>query len=281
MPAAHRQAACFLETSHAYSERRACALVGLSRASARYRGSGRDDGELRERLHALAAERRRFGYRRLHVLLCREGWVVNHKRIYRLYREEQLSVRKRSRKRVARERCPLPAPTGPNQRWSLDFVSDALSWGRKIRMLTIVDGFTRESLAIEVDTSLSGVRVARVLDQVIERRGQMPREIVLDNGPELTSKALDQWAYEHGVRLCFIEPGKPVQNAYIESFNGRLRDECLNEHWFQSLPHAKRIIEDWRQDYNRHRPHSSLGNRSPEEFHAAWTTRPAPAGLQL
>jgi putative transposase len=255
--------------------------VGLSRSSCRYRGSGRDDGELRERLRVLAAERRRFGYRRLHVLLCREGWAVNHKRVYRLYREEGLSVRKRCRKRVARDRCPMPAPTGPDQRWSLDFVSDALSWGRKIRMLTVVDAFTRESLAIEVDTSLSGVRVARVLDQVIECRGVAPEEIVLDNGPELTSKALDQWAYEQGVRLCFIEPGKPVQNAYIESFNGRLRDECLNEHWFQSLPQARRIIEDWRIDYNQHRPHSSLGNRSPEEFRAAWTMRPAPAGLHL
>jgi putative transposase len=255
--------------------------VGLSRSSARYRGSGRDDGQLRERLRLLAGERRRFGYRRLHVLLCREGWVVNHKRVYRLYREEGLSVRKRCRKRVSWERCPLPALTGPDQRWSLDFVSDALSWGRKIRMLTIVDAFTRESLAIEVDTSLSGARVARVLDQVIERRGAPPGEIVLDNGPELTSRALDQWAYERGVRLCFIEPGKPVQNAYIESFNGRLRDECLNEHWFQSLPQARRIIEDWRIDYNRQRPHSSLGNQSPEAFRAAWITRPAPAGLQL
>ncbi len=255
--------------------------MGLSRSSARYRGSGRGDDKLRERLRVIAAERRRFGYRRLHVLLCREGLVVNHKRVYRIYREEGLSVRRRCRKRVARERCALPELSGPDQRWSLDFVSDALSWGRKIRMLTVVDAFTRESLAIEVDTSLSGARVARVLDRVIAGRGAAPQEIVLDNGPELTSRALDQWAYEHGVRLCFIEPGKPVQNAYIESFNGRLRDECLNEHWFQSLPHARRIIEDWRIDYNRDRPHSSLGNLSPVEFRAAWTTRPAPAGLQL
>lgn len=251
----------------------------MSRSSCRYRGSGRDDTALRARLRELAAERRRFGYRRLHVLLVREGWTVNHKRVYRIYREEGLSVRKRRRKRVARERCPLAQPAGPNERWALDFVSDALSRGRKIRLLTVVDAFTREALAIEVDTSLSGVRVARVLDQVIARRGRAPQEIVLDNGPELTSKALDQWAYERGVQLRFIEPGKPVQNAYIESFNGRLRDECLNEHWFLSVPDARRIVEDWRIDYNRERPHSSLANLSPEEFRTQWTTRLAPAGL--
>jgi putative transposase len=268
-----------LEASWAYSERRACGLVGISRSSCRYRGTGRDDGPLQDRLRELAAERRRFGYRRLHVLLTREGWHVNHKRVYRLYREAGLTVRKRGRKRVARERLPAAAPARPNDCWSLDFVSDALSWGRKIRLLTLVDAFTRESLAIEVDTSLSGARVARVLDQVIERRGAAPGEITLDNGPELTSKALDQWAYERGVRLRFIEPGKPVQNCFIESFNGRLRDECLNEHWFQSLPHARRVVEAWRTDYNRQRPHSSLGNRTPEEFRAAFKTRMAPAGL--
>jgi putative transposase len=207
--------------------------------------------------------------------------MVNHKRVYRLYREAGLAVRKRARKRVARERLPAATAVRPNECWSLDFVSDALHWGRKIRMLTVVDAFTRESLAIEVDTSLSGTRVARVLDQVIERRGGTPAEITLDNGPELTSKALDQWAYERGVRLRFIEPGKPVQNCFIESFNGRLRDECLNEHWFQSLRHARRIVEEWRMDYNHTRPHSSLGNRTPDEFHAAFTQRMAPSGLYL
>lgn len=190
-------------------------------------------------------------------------------------------VRKRARKRVARERCPMPALTGPNQRWALDFVSDALCWGRKIRMLTVVDVFTREALAVEVDTSLSGVRVGRVLDRVIAERGAAPEEITLDNGPELTSRALDQWAYARGVQLRFIQPGKPVQNCFVESFNGRLRDECLNEHWFLSLPHARRIIEEWRIDYNRERPHSSLGKRTPEEFRMDWTMRLAPAGLQL
>lgn len=270
----------YTRESWEFSERRACKLVGLGRSSARYRARRSGDEELRERLRQLAGERRRFGYRRLHVMLVREGQMVNHKRVYRLYQAEGLSVRKRGRKRVSREaRLPLEAPSGPNQCWSLDFVSDTLSWGRKIRMLTVVDAFSRESLAIEVDTSLPGVRVARVLDRIVEERG-VPREITLDNGPELTSRALDQWAYERGVRLRFIEPGKPVQNAFIESFNGRrLRDECLNEHWFLSLPHARRTIEDWRIDYNHNRPHSSLGNLTPEEFRLDYIKRLVPAGL--
>ncbi len=270
-----------LETSRAYSERRACGLVGISRSSCRYQESSRDDGPLRDRLCELAAQRRRFGYRRLHVLLRREGWQVNHKRVHRLYRAAGLAVRKRARKRVARGRAPAQAPTAPNQCWSLDFVSDALSWGRKIRMLTVVDAFTREALAIEVDTSLSGAQVARVLDRLVAARGAAPRTIRLDNGPELTSKALDQWAYAHGVHLDFIEPGKPVQNCFIESLNGRFRDECLNEHWFQSLPHVRRIVEEYRIDYNWRRPHSSLGNRTPEEFRAEFTQRMVPSGLRL
>ena len=268
-----------LRASWTLSERHACAVVGISRSSARYERRRCDDAALRQRLRELAAERRRFGYRRLHVLLRREGFLVNHKRVYRLYREAALSVRRRSRKRVARERCPAPTPTGPDQCWSLDFVSDALAWGRKIRLLTVEDTFTREALAIEVDTSLPGMRVARVLDYVIDARGAAPRKITLDNGPELTSKALDQWAYEHAVDLDFIERGKPVQNAFIESFNGRLRDECLNEHWFLSLADARSIVEEWRTDYNRNRPHSSLGNLSPEEFRKEFTERMAPAGL--
>jgi putative transposase len=193
--------------------------------------------------------------------------IVNHKRIYRLYREEGLTVRRRRRKRVSREaRLPLPAPVGPNELWSLDFMSDALAWGRRIRLLCVIDAFTRESLAIEVDTSLPAWRVAQVLDRLIVGRGQAPVEIVMDNGPELTSRALDQWAYERGVRLHFIDPGKPQQNAFIESFNGRFRDECLNEHWFLTLADAQRITEDWRVDYNRNRPHTSLGNLTPLEF---------------
>lgn len=252
----------------------------MSRSSARYRTRRSGDEELRERLRTLAGERRRFGYRRLCVLLRREGFAVNHKRVYRLYREEGLSVPKRRRKRVARKRrLPLLFPLAPNRLWSLDFVQDTLSWGRKFRLLTVVDAYSRESLAIEVDTSLSGERVVRVLERLVAERGSLPDVIVLDNGPELTSRALDQWAYERGVELHFIEPGKPQQNGFIESFNGRLRDECLNEHWFQNLPHAKRIIEEWRVDYNVNRPHSSLGNLTPQEFRQNHIKQQAGAGL--
>jgi len=260
--------------------------VGIRRSSARYQTRRSGDQELRERLRQLAGERRRFGYRRLHVMLRREGEKVNHKRVYRLYREEGLTVRKRARKRVSRaERVPAVVLTALNQCWSLDFVSDWLALGRKVRMLAVVDAYTRESLAIEVDTSLPGARVARVLDRVIAERGAAPVEIRLDNGPELTSRALDQWAYERGVSLRFIEPGKPVQNAYIESFNGRLRDECLNEHWFLTLAHAQETIEDWRIDYNQRRPHSALGNLTPLEFSRlqedTQIKQPEPAGLYL
>ena len=266
------------------SERHACGLVAIGRSTARYQVRRRDDTPVRTRLRELAGEKRRYGYRRLYVLLRREGLLVNHKRVERIYREEGLSVRKRKRKRVAGGvRLPALQAMQPDQVWSLDFVSDALAWGRKLRMLTVVDTYTRESLAIEVDTSLSGVRVARVLDRIITERRALPAEIVMDNGPELTSKALDQWAYDRGVQLRFIDPGKPVQNCYIESFNGRLRDECLNEHWFTSLHDARQIVEAWRVEYNRERPHSSLGNQTPEEFRASVTRPPAerldPAGL--
>ena len=281
-PAERRPAVHYLRAEWCLAERRACGLASVSRSTARYLATRSGDQELREKLREKAGERRRFGYRRLHVLLRREGWTVNHKRVYRLYREEGLSVRKRKRKRAARaDRAPLGAPAGPDQLWCLDFVSDALSWGRKIRMLTIEDAFHRESLAIEVDTSLPGVRVARVLDRLTEERGAIPDVIVLDNGPELTSKALDQWAYERGVRLHFIDPGKPQQNGFIESFNGKFRDECLNEHWFLSLADARRTIEDWRIDYNQNRPHSSLGNLTPEEYLADYTKRLEAAGFPL
>jgi putative transposase len=236
-------------------------VVGVGRSTVRYRRRERpDDGALRRRLLALAGERPRFGYRRLHALLRREGVGVNHKRIERLYRAEALALRRRRRKRAG-----APGPVRPNQQWALDFVSDALACGRRIRVLAVVDARTREALAVEVDTSLPGERVARVLDQVAARRG-LPEEVVLDNGPELTGRALDQWAYRRGVGLRFIDPGKPVQNATIESFNGRFRDGCLNEHWFLGIADARRTVEEWRQDYNQRRPHSSLGYRTPEEF---------------
>jgi putative transposase len=244
----------------------------------RYRSTPRtDEPGLRLRLRELAAERRRFGYRRLHVLLRREGVSVNHKRVERLYRDEGLTVRRRGRKRVAAAvRAPLLPPTGPNEQWSLDFVSDALSWGRRIRLLAVVDTVTREALAIEVDTSLPGERVVRVLERIAAERG-VPGAIVLDNGPELTGRALDQWAYARGVQLRFIAPGKPIQNAFAESFVGRLRDECLNEHWFLGLSDARRTVEAWRQDYNAVRPHSALGYQTPSEARRTWAIRTTPA----
>lgn len=197
----------------------------------------------------------------------REGFKVNWKLVYRVYREEKLSLRVRKRRRIASlVRVPMDVPKRPNLRWSMDFVSDQLgSTGRRFRCLTIVDDFTRECLAIEVDTSLPGDRVARVLDRLAFLRG-LPQGIVIDNGPEFTGRALDTWAFARKVKLDHIRPGKPVENAFIESFNGRLRDECLNEHWFSTLKEAQVRIEAWRQDYNRNRPHSSLGDMTPEEF---------------
>jgi putative transposase len=259
-------------------------VVGLSRSSARYRARSRpDEPARRQRLRELAAERRRFGYRRLHVLLGREGLAANHTRVERLYRDEGLAVRRRRRKRLAAaERAPLRPPTGPNERWSLDFVTDALFRGRRLRLLAVVDTVTREALAIEVDTSLPGERVVRVLERIATERG-VPHAIVLDNGPELTGRALNQWAYGRGVQLRFIAPGKPIQNAFAERFVGRLRDECLNEHWFTSLADARRTVEAWRRDDNAVRPHSGLGYRTPIEArpaHAITTaTLPPPAGL--
>jgi putative transposase len=221
---------------------------------------------LRRRLRELAQARPRFGYRRLHVLLRREGWAVNHKRVYRLYCEEGLSMRtKRHKKRVSHLRVVVPAPTARNERWSMDFVTDSLDNGRRFRALTVVDNFTRECPLIEVEFSLTGQQVVAVLQRLAERHG-FPKTITVDNGAEFISKAVDTWAYQHGVQLDFIHPGKPVENAFIESFNGRLRDECLNTSVFISLADAKAKLEAWRVDYNLSRPHSSLGQLTPSEF---------------
>lgn len=265
-PVDRRTAADRLRESYPVSAERVCGLIGLERSSYYYRPKKRDDGSLRKALKKKAAERRRFGYRRLQVMLRREGCKVNHKRIYRIYREEGLQIAKRKRKQTAKWRGEFSVkPQRANERWSMDFVQDSLAGGRRIRILNVADDFTRECLAAEVDTSLPGLRVTRVLDRIIERRGK-PDRLVMDNGPEFAGKALDAWACGRGIRLEFIEPGKPVQNAYMESFNGRMRDECLNDNWFISLKHAREIIEAWRIDYNCCRPHSSLDNRTPAEY---------------
>lgn len=276
-PAARRALVGEVRGQFAMSERRACQLVLVQRSSVRYRRRRSDDTGLRTRLRELAMERRRFGYLRLHVLLRREGWRVNHKRVYRIYQEEKLLVKcRKGRRTAAIERVPLPAPRRANQEWSMDFVHDTLASSRRFRVLNVVDDYTREALAIEVDHSLPGLRVVRALEE-LRQRGRKPESIVCDHGPEFTGKALDQWAFANGVRLAFITPGKPMENAYVESFNGKLRDECLNENWFVSLADAREKIAVWQVDYNTERPHSALGYRSPEEFAATSRLAPPPA----
>jgi putative transposase len=265
-PAAHREAAGYLQATYEMSQRRACRVIDTDRTSIRYQATRPDDGALRERLEALAQERRRFGYRRLHVLLRREGQAVNKKRVQRIYREERLTVRRRGgRKRAMGTRRPIEIPLAANQRWSLDFVSDQMTDGRRFRILTVIDNCTRECLALVADTSLSGRRVARELDAIIGQRGR-PDMIVSDNGTEYTSNAILGWADESGVDWHYIAPGKPQQNGFNESFNGRLRDELLNETLFRSLPHARAVLEDWRRDYNEQRPHSKLGWMTPRDY---------------
>ena len=250
------------------SERRACDQVAIGRGTYRYQGRvAADELVVRGLIRELARLRPRFGSPRLSALVRRELGAVNHKRVERIYVQEGLHLprRRKGRRRGAGRVVPLAALTGPNQRWSLDFVQDSTLGGRRIRALTIVDQFTRECPAIEVDTSITGQRVVRVLDRLSGTHG-LPQALVLDNGPEFTSKALVAWAKDSGVRLHFITPGKPTENGYIESFNGKLRDECLNLNWFQELADARVMIENWRTDYNRDRPHSSLGYLTPLEF---------------
>lgn len=248
------------------SIRRACRLISLWRATYSYHHKEDHDDALRQRLKELAEERRRFGCPRLHIILKREGLVINHKRTERIYREEGLSLRRKKRKRkISFQRVKLANADRVNQHWSMDFASDSTYTGRKFRALVIVDDYSRECPAIEVDSSIPGSRVVAVLERLAEMGG-LPEVITVDNGPEFTGKIMDEWAYRRGIKLNFIRPGKPVENAYIESFIGRLRDECLNENWFASLKEAKGIIETWRKDYNEVRPHSSLDYLSPMEF---------------
>lgn len=265
-PVAQRETAIWLQGKFAISERHACRIAQIPRATHRYRAKRVVQADLVSRLRALAYARPRFGYRRLFHLLRREGHSTGIKKVYRLYQAEGLAMKRRRPKRTRRgERMPMPQATGPNQRWSMDFVSDQLANGNRIRMLNIVDDFTRECVVIEVDTSLSGHRVARVLDRLAHSRG-LPKVITCDNGTEFTSKAMQLWQQRHGVRLNFIEPGKPIQNAFVESFNGRLRDEFLNQNLFFTMRDVRVGAADWGDDYNINRPHSGLGNQTPREF---------------
>ena len=267
-PAARRQVAAYLQAHHQFSQRRACGLAGIHRSTVRYRSTKPRDEPIRIRLRDLAMHYRRYGYKRLHVLLRREGIMINHKRTYRLYREENLMVRQRKkRRRRPIGRLPIIMPTRPGERWSMDFLADQLMDGRRFRLLAITDDFTRECLAIHVAQSITGLRVCEVLDQLRPAHGK-PASILTDNGTEFTSQAMFKWSYDASVEQTFIEPGKLSQNAFIESFNGRLRDECLNEHVFSSLPEARLIIENWRIHYNNERPHGSLGWLTPHQFKA-------------
>lgn len=274
---ARREAVTWLK-SQGHSERRACVLVGAHRTTCRYVSRKPDRSVLITRLRQLAEQRPRFGYRRLHALLRREGQAVNRKLVYRLYREQGLVLRRRRTKKLRTTRPLPPVPVSrANERWSMDFVHDRLTNGRALRTFNVVDAYTRECLAIEVDTSLPAARVVRVLDALCQRYGT-PETLRIDNGPEFISSTLDRWAYEHGVALHFIQPGKPTQNAHVESFNGRFRDECLAQAHFSTVRRARVEIALWRDDYNQHRPHSALGYRTPHEFAAEARSTPPHAG---
>ena len=247
------------------SERTACRLAGLSRTAFRYQPLSKGDEVLRERLKVLATEHSRYGYLLLHGLLKGEGLVINKKRTYRIYTEEGLQVRTKKRKKLQRPRQPMEVPCAPNERWSMDFVSDQLGSGRRFRVLNVVDDYSREVIGQLVAVSISGQRVARFLSELFEQR-KKPKRVICDNGPEFTGKAMFYWSKETGVKLGFIQPGKPMQNAFVESLNGKFRNECLNQHWFRSLDEAKAEIDTWRIHYNNVRPHSSLGYIPPVEF---------------
>ena len=285
-PDVKRRAVIAAMAHHDVSARRACSLVNLDRSTFQYEKKRGGDEILRARLRALADERRRFGYRRLGILLSQEGHHANHKKLYRIYAEEKLAVRRRKgRKRALGSRRPMVLPSRPNERWSLDFVSDRLSGGRRFHILCVVDDFTREALAVMPDFSISGTRLARELDVIIARRGK-PKTIVSDNGTEMTSDAIFAWAGKHKIEWHYIAPGKPTQNAFVESFNGRLRDECLNEELFSSITEVREKLAAWQADYNQYRPHPSLGGLAPNVYacnhtkHRAKRSRPASPELR-
>ncbi len=261
-PAARRQVVQFWVTEGLRSERQGCRLDGVSRSTVRYEAKRQNDSELRSRLEELAEKYPRYGYPTLHDMLRDEGLVRNPKRTYRIYSEEPLQVCTKRRKKLIRPRVPLVLPTKKNERWSVDFISDQLATGRRFRVFNIIDDFTRECVGQLVDTSISGKRLVRFLDTL----GQLPEKIVYDNGPEVTCKAMFFWAKERGVKLQLIQPGKPTQNAYVESFNGKFREYCLNMHWFRDLDEARSEIDQWRKHYNEEKPHSSLGRMPPRLF---------------
>lgn len=255
----------FVQAEHGLSERTACKLLDVERSSYRYEPRPDRNAELREELVKLARQKPRYGYRRLHAMLSRRGYGVNVKRVYRLYVEERLMVRRKKRKRLVRERVAEPRLTGANQEWAMDFIVDGLATGRMVRILSVVDVYTRECLALEADTSLGSGRVTRVLERLIEERGR-PENVRSDNGPEFTSRRMLAWSEEWKVALVHIQPGRPMQNGHVESFHGRLRDECLNASWFRTLSDVRSTLANWRQEYNWERPHSSLDYQTPEQF---------------
>ena len=266
-PSRRRPVVSYWHDSYRVSERRACRVARMAVSTFRYESMQEPRTALRLRIREIAQTRVRYGYRKIRVLLNREGWKVGKKLVYRLYREEGLALRHKSRRkrRAAMHRRERFRPTAPNQVWSLDFVADQLADGRRFRALTILDIFTRESLAIEVGQRLKGEDVVGALNQIRQKRGT-PKLLFCDNGSEFTSQMMDLWAYDNQVQIDFSRPGKPTDNAYVESFNGTLRAECLDVHWFATLTEAKQVIEDWRREYNESRPHRSLGERTPSEF---------------
>jgi putative transposase len=252
------------------SERRCCDLIGLWRSSCRYVGRSDDDAPLRLQIRDHASRWKRFGYRQIHGLLRLSGVVVNHKKVYRIYSEEGLKVRRRLRKKLSFVRTPVPVPSVPNERWSMDFMHDRLTNGRTLRLFNVLDEFSREGLAIEIDSSISSNRVIHVLERLGMIRGKLPDSIVMDNGPEFRSQAVFEWGQKNNVHLDYIQPGKPTQNCFVESFNGTVRDECLNENLFFSLSHARQLISEWLEKYNEVRPHSSLKGLPPTRYLKEW-----------